>query len=224
MTRKTMALASMLAVTAMLVAAWLVGSTLPADLPLPTHWGLDGEPDRFSDKWTALLMPAGLAGGISLLLFFIPALEPRRQGLERSQGLYLWSWAALLILGAVIQLAVISVALRWPVHGTSFILGGVGLVFALIGNQLGKSRSMYMIGIRTPWTLASEEVWIKTHRLAGKLMVGGGLVMIVAAFLPLPSGVIATLIGGVLAAVVLVPVAYSYLLWRAELRRDQASG
>ena len=224
MTRKTMALASSLAVAAMLVAAWLVGSTLPADLPLPTHWGLDGEPDRFSDKWTALLMPAGMVGGISLLLYFLPALEPRRQGLERSQGLYLWSWVALLILGAVIQLAVISVALRWPVHGTSFMLGGLGLVFALIGNQLGKSRSMYLIGIRTPWTLASEEVWIKTHRLAGKLMVGGGLAMIAAAFLPLPSGVIATLIGGVLAAVALVPATYSYLLWRAELRRNQASG
>jgi len=224
MTRKTMALASMLVVTAMLIAAWLVGSGLPADLPLPIHWGLDGTPDRFSGKWTALLMPAGLVGGIALLLFFLPALEPRRQGLERSQGLYLWSWASLVIMGVIVQLAVISVALRWSVHGTSFILGGIGLVFALIGNQLGKSRSMYLIGIRTPWTLASEEVWIKTHRLAGKLMVGGGLAMIVAAFLPLPSGVVAALIIGVLAAAVLVPVAYSYVLWRAELRRNQASG
>lgn len=224
MTRKTMALASLTAVAAMLAAAWLVGSSLPADLPLPTHWGLNGEPDRFSDKWTALLMPAALVGGISLILFFLPALEPRRQGLERSQGLYLWSWAALIIMGIIIQLAVISIALRWSVHGTSFILGGVGLVFALIGNQLGKSRSMYLIGIRTPWTLASEEVWIKTHRLAGKLMVGGGLLMIVAAFLPLPSGLVATLIIGVVGGAVLVPVAYSYLLWRAELRRGQPSG
>jgi uncharacterized membrane protein len=224
MTRKTLALTSLLVAIAMLVAAWLVGSALPADVPLPTHWGLDGEPDQFSDKWTALLMPAGLVGGISLLLYFLPALEPRRQGLARSQGLYLWSWAALLVLGAMIQLAVISIALRWSVHGTSFILGGVGLVLALIGNQLGKSRSMYLIGIRTPWTLASEEVWIKTHRLAGKLMVGGGLLMIVAAFLPLPSGLVATLIIGVLVGAVAVPVAYSYLLWRAELRRNQASG
>ena len=224
MTRKTMALASMLVVSAMLAAAWLIASALPADVPLPTHWGLDGEPDRFSDKWTALLMPAGITAGISLLLFFLPALEPRRQGLERSQGLYYWSWTALLIMGVIIQLAVISIALRWSVHGTSFMLAGVGLVFALIGNQLGKSRSMYLIGIRTPWTLASEEVWIKTHRLAGKLMVGGGLLMIVAAFMPLPSGVVATLIIGVVGGAVLVPVAYSYLLWRAELRRNQASG
>ena len=224
MTRKTMAVASTLAAIAMLAAAWVVGSVLPAEMPLPIHWGLDGEPDGFSDKWTALLMPAGLVAGISALLYFLPGLEPRRQGLQRSQGLYLWSWAALLILGATIQLAVISVALRWSVHGTSFILAGLGLVFVLIGNQLGKSRSMYLIGIRTPWTLASEEVWIKTHRLAGKLMVGGGLLLVIAAFLPLPSGLIATLIGGVLVVAVLVPIAYSYLLWRGEVRRNQASG
>ena len=55
-----------------------------------------------------------------------------------------------------------------------------------IGNQLGKSRSMYLIGLRTPWTLASEEVWIKTHRLAGKLMIAGGLIAIAAAALALP--------------------------------------
>jgi len=224
MNRKTMLIASIFVVMAMLAAGALVGSAIPGDVPLPTHWGLDGKPDRFSDKWSALTMPAAIVGGIALLLFFLPALEPRRRGLERSQGLYLWSWAALLILGVVIQLAAISVALRWPVHGTSFILGGVGLVFALIGNQLGKSRSMYLIGIRTPWTLASEEVWIKTHRLAGKLMVAGGLLMIAAAFLPLPSGLTATLILAVVGAAVVVPVAYSYLLWRRELRRNQASG
>ncbi|HMC92889.1 MAG TPA: SdpI family protein, partial [Allosphingosinicella sp.] len=40
----------------------------------------------------------------------------------------------------------------------------IGAMFVLIGNQLGKSRSMYLVGIRTPWTLASEEVWIRTHR------------------------------------------------------------
>lgn len=224
MTRKSLLFASIAIVAAMLLTAWLVGSSLLADLPLPTHWGLDGEPDRFSDKWAALLMPVGLVGAISALFYFLPALEPRRKGLERSQGLYLWSWAAMLIVGALIQVAVISVALRWSVHGTSFILGGVGLVCALIGNQLGKSRSMYLIGIRTPWTLASEEVWIKTHRPAGKLMVAGGLLMIIAAFLPLPNGLIAALMVGVLTVVVLIPVVYSYLLWRSERRRNEASG
>jgi uncharacterized membrane protein len=119
---------------------------------------------------------------------------------------------------------VVSTALQWSVHATSFILAGVGLIFILIGNQLGKSRSMYLIGIRTPWTLASEEVWIRTHRLAGKLMVAGGALLVLGAFLPLPSGVIATLMLAVIAIAVIVPVAYSFILWRRERASGQASG
>jgi uncharacterized membrane protein len=224
MNRRGLGLASLLIVAALAAAAAWVAMSLPGDVPLPTHWGLDGEPDRFSDKWSALMMPALIAAGVSLLFYFLPALESRSEGLKRSQGLYLWSWIALLLMSVFIELAVVSTALQWSVHATSFILAGVGLIFILIGNQLGKSRSMYLIGIRTPWTLASEEVWIRTHRLAGKLMVAGGALLVLGAFLPLPSGVIATLMLAVIAIAVIVPVAYSFILWRRERESSQASG
>lgn len=216
MTRKKLVLAALSLVILMLVAAWLVGFSLPAGSRLPTHWGLSGEPNQFSNKWAALLLPVGMVVAVSAIFYALPFLEPRRKGLERSQGLYLWSWAALLIVGVLTQLAVISVALRWSVHGTTFVLAGLGVLFLLIGNQLGKSRSMYMIGLRTPWTLASEEVWIKTHRLAGKLMVTAGLLIVIAAFLALPNGLIATLVATVVVAIVLIPAGYSYLIWRLK--------
>ena len=220
MTRKRLSIASVVVVLAMVaVAAW-VASMLPADAQLPTHWGMDGEPDALSDKWTALLMPAVIAGAISALMHFLPALEPRKGGLERSQGLYMASWAGLLVLMALVQLAVVATAFDWPITSTSLVLGGTGLLFILIGNQLGKSRSMYLVGIRTPWTLASEEVWIKTHRLAGKLMVAGGVLLALAAFLPLPPATLAALLFAVILAIAGVPILYSYILWR----REQAAG
>lgn len=224
MTRKTLLIATLAVIAMMIVAAVAVGASTPADLQLPTHWGLDGRPDRFSDKWTALLTPVLLVGGVSLILYFLPALEPRRGGLERSQGLYLSAWAGMLLIGATIQLAVASAALGWRIAGSSFILAGVGALFVIIGNQLGKSRSMYLIGIRTPWTLASEEVWIKTHRLAGKLMVAGGLLMAIAAFVPLGADTIAAVTAVVLAIVVGVPLLYSFILWRRERHSGQSSG
>ena len=223
MTRNMLAVASVAVVVLLTAAALVIGSSTPADVMLPTHWGLDGQPDSYSDKWTALLMPVLIVGGVSLLLYFMPVIEPRRRGLERSQGLYLAAWAGLLLIGCMIELAVASAAFNWPIHATSFILGGVGALFVLIGNQLGKSRSMYLIGIRTPWTLASEEVWIKTHRLAGKLMVAGGVLLVIAAFLPLPSGLVATLTLGVVAIAVGVPLVYSFILWRRERGTDQSS-
>jgi uncharacterized membrane protein len=221
MNRKNLGFASAALVLLLLVVALAVGRSLPAELRLPTHWGISGRPDQFSGKWVALLMPAAMAASVSLLFWFLPALEPRGRNLGRSEGLYLWSWAALLLVSAAIELVVVSVALRWGLRVEHVMTAAIGLVFVLIGNQLGKSRSMYLVGIRTPWTLASEEVWIKTHRLGGKLMVLGGLAILVASFLPLPSGLLAGLFGAVLAVMVGVPVLYSYLLWRRE--KDQPS-
>jgi uncharacterized membrane protein len=208
--------------TLAIVAAGLaVGAFLPADAQLPVHWGLDGRPDRFSGKWIALLLPAIMTGGVSLLFWFLPSLEPRKQGLERSQGLYLAGWIGLLLVGGAVQLAVVSVALGWDVPVNRLICLAVGAMLVLIGNQLGKSRSMYMMGVRTPWTLASEDVWIRTHRLAGKLMVAAGLLAILLALLPVPP---ALMMQGMLVAVfgaAGIPVVYSWLLWRRESQASE---
>jgi uncharacterized membrane protein len=104
------------------------------------------------------------------------------------------------------------------------MLVGVGLMFTLIGNQLGKSRSMFLVGIRTPWTLSSEEAWTKTNRLGGKLMMAAGLVMIVAAFAPLPGSEVPGLVIAVVAVMVGVPVVYSYVLWKREQSTPQSKG
>ena len=223
MNRKILAIASAAMVVALLGVAVAVGSSLPSDLRLPTHWGIVGRPDAFSGKWPALLMPAGLTAFLSLLFWFLPRLEPRGVNFSRSTGLYLTTWAALLMVMAAVDVAILSGALHWDLPVDRIVPFSVGLLFVIMGNQLGKSRSMYLVGIRTPWTLASEEVWIKTHRLGGKLMVLGGLVMMGGAFVTLPARTEAILYGTVLAIVVLVPIVYSYILWRREQRGDQSS-
>jgi uncharacterized membrane protein len=218
-----MALASFLMVLGLTIVGVLVALELPADRRLPIHWGLDGRPDGWADKWTALLLPPGITAATALLFYALPALEPKQEGLSRSQGLYLWGWAALLLIMAIIEVSVLSVALGWGVPVNHLITGGLGVVLVMIGNQLGKSRRMYMIGLRTPWTLSSEEVWIKTHRLAGKLMVGAGAVAILSALLPLPAGLLVTIVVTGIGAAALIPIVYSYLLWRDERRSGQAS-
>ena len=222
MNRRNLAIASIVAVLALIVVSFIVGSGLPADMQLPTHFGLGGQPDAYSGKWQALFVAPGMAAALSLLLWVLPALAPRRKNLERSMGLYYWSWASLLLLSAVIEFVIISAAMHWRLRVEHVIAGAIGVMFVIIGNQLGKSRSMYLVGIRTPWTLASEEVWIRTHRLGGKLMVAGGLAMLVAALLPIPSGLLAGVSGASLAVMVVVPVVYSYLLWRRDRAQPSA--
>ena len=216
MTRTRLAILSLILVLVMAAAGTWVALSLPADLRLPTHWNQYGRVDRTGSKWEALFVVPGVTGLISLILYFIPALEPRGKNLERSAGLYLTAWLGLLIVMAATEIALLGAALRWPVPVPTLIEASIGVLFLLIGNQLGKSRSMFLAGIRTPWTLSSEEVWIATHRLAGKLMAGTGLVLIVAAFLPLPDSVQGVLLVALPLASTLLPAAYSYVLWRRE--------
>jgi uncharacterized membrane protein len=216
MTKKMLLILSLVLATAMATVGVLVASHAPAGLQLPVHWNIAGEADRYASKWVALMTAPGMTLLFAAFFWFLPALEPRERDLERSQGLYLWGWAALLVVMAAVELVMLSAALHWGLRTFAIMTGALGLTFVLIGNQLGKSRRMYLVGIRTPWTLASEEVWIKTHRLGGKLMVAGGLLFLLSAFVPVPSGPRATLFAAGIAVMVGVPIAYSYWLWRRE--------
>ncbi len=222
MTRKTMGIASAVLVLTMLAIALWTGLRLPADALLPVHWNITGTADRFAGKWEALLMLPGIAAGVSLLFYFLPVLEPKRRGLERSQGLYLASWLGTLFVLCLSYVAIVGVAVGHPVAMLQLITAGLGVLFLLIGNQLGKSRPMFMVGIRTPWTLASEEVWIRTHRLGGWLMVGAGFVLLALCVTGAPDIIIGSALAGSIAVIALVPVLHSFLLWR-RLRGSQPS-
>jgi uncharacterized membrane protein len=219
-----MGIVSLVLVIAMIgIAVWVAG-LVPDGARLPVHWDYNGNPNGFAGKWTALLIPPVMTAALSLLFYFLPAIEPREQHLQRSKGLVLAAWAGLLIVMVLIDLTVVGGALHWAISVQALMLVGVGLMYMLIGNQLGKSRSMFLVGIRTPWTLSSEEVWIKTHRLGGKLTMAAGLIMIAAAFAPLPGRAVPGLVMGLVVVMVGVPVLYSYVLWRRERASGQPSG
>jgi uncharacterized membrane protein len=223
MNRKSMGLVSLVLVIAMVaIAVWVAGQ-VPDGASLPVHWDANGNPNGFAGKWTALLMPAGITAAVSLLFYFLPAIEPREAHLQKSLGLIIAAWTGILLVMSIIELMAVAGALHWALPVQSLMLVGVGLMFVLIGNQLGKSRSMFLVGIRTPWTLSSEEVWIKTHRLGGKLTIAAGLIMIAAALSPVPGWAIPILIVGLVVLMAGIPVIYSYLLWRRERTTGQPS-
>lgn len=220
MTTKKLAVVSIILVLAMVGVSVWVAALLPGDARLPIHWDANGQPNGFAGKWTALLMPAGITAILSILFYCLPALEPRQKHLQRSQGLVLAAWAGLLLVNVAFEVAIVSGALHGTVPVQGLMLVVVGIFFVLIGNQFGKSRSMFLVGIRTPWTLSSEDVWIKTNRLGGKVTMIAGVVMVIAAFAPLPARAVPAMVIALAAVMVAVPFIYSYLLWR----REQASG
>ena len=214
MTKRGLVLASVVLVAAMVASAWWVADRLPPDAMLPIHWNARGEPNNFAGKWSALMLPAMLTTGTSLLLAALGRIQPMRDNFEKSQGLYFIVWIGTLGMFALIHLMVLDAALHWHLPASRLFVGALGLFFGAIGNQLGKSRPMFFIGIRTPWTLTNEDVWIATHRLGGKLMVLAGTAWLIAAIADWTGPRAMPILTATLLAACLVPAAYSYFHWR----------
>jgi len=144
----------------------------------------------------------------------VPRIFPRRENFLRFEDTY-W-FISNMIIGFLCAMNVVVVghALGWPVSIPTFVLLGIGAMFMLLGNVLPRTRSNWFMGIRTPWTLDSEKVWRETHRLGGRTFMVGGLITMIAAFLP---GRIQPWVAmGALMVAGFIPVVFSYIAWRRE--------
>jgi len=182
---------------------------------MPSHWNLRGEVDDYVGKaWGAFFFPA-LIAGIYLGMLLLPLADPRRNNYGRFTGVYTWFRWLLVLFFSAVYLVTILYALGFPMDVGRVIQVGISLLFLLLGNFLGQVRHNYFVGVRTPWTLADEEVWAKTHRFTGRLFVLAGLAGLVTVFGAPRSLAFAVTVGGILAAA-LAGTIYSYLLFAAK--------
>lgn len=203
-----------------LIIALMVGLSawawvqLPAGTSLPVHWNAAGEADRYGGKAEGLLLLPAVMIGILLLFNLIRYIDPLRANIERSRQAYRAVLLGTLCFMAVLHTGAVLSALGYPINIGLLAAPAVGLMFIVMGNYMGKIRRNYMFGVRTPWTLASDLAWNKTHRITGKLFVISGLLTIVAS---LWSPVVAffTMMATILGTVVFAMI-YSYLVWKRD--------
>lgn len=202
-------------VTGMLaVSAWAWGQ-IPDGAQIPIHWGLDGQPNGWAPKWVGLLMTPGLGVVLGGVFLTIPRFDPRREHLVASTQAWVAITGSAMLLLLAVHVLVIALTLGATIDMGRLLGVGIGLLFAVIGNFLGKTRSNWFMGIRTPWTLSSERSWTKTHRLGGRLFMAVGLLSIVLGLLTSDQMVFFALVPGLLVAAV-VPIVYSYFVWRDD--------
>jgi uncharacterized membrane protein len=214
MMRKRFVAVSILAGSLPAVAALLAWTRLPASIPV--HWNIIGEADGYGPR-AAVFLFSGMIAALTALWALLPGVSPRGYDVERFGPT--WWRCGLLVNGllAWVGVLVLAQALGVPLAMDRLLSGGIAVLVVLLGNVLGKVRSNFWLGVRTPWTLASERVWYATHRLAGKTMVAGGLLALACllAGLPAPWATCAVLAGA------LLPVPYS-LLYYKRLERGGA--
>ncbi|HET6310966.1 MAG TPA: SdpI family protein [Candidatus Nitrosotalea sp.] len=193
-------------------------SRVPFGSRVAVHWDVGGHPNGYGAAFWAFLLVPFLTLAVSALLALVPSIEPRRRNLNLSGTAYRATWISVLLLMAGVQALIVlsAVGVARSDVGARLVPAGVGLVLMVVGNYLGKVRSNFFFGIRTPWTLSSERSWNRTHRLGGRLLVLLGLVAVVTPIFPW-AGVVA-LVAGV-PIVIVVLVVYSYVEWSRDSAR-----
>lgn len=203
--KKTLVITSLICLLPIIVGA-LVYKRLPETIA--THFDLNGNPDGWSSRAFAVFGLPAILLAVNLLLPIMLRADPKHENMSGALvNITIWTIPVLSLICSGLTL---GRALGYDVRIERVLPVFMGVLFILIGNYLPKTKQSYTMGIKLPWTLASEENWNRTHRMAGFLWVIAGLYFIVMSFIgwSLPAFLIPLFV------MILVPSVYSYLLYR----------
>ncbi|HHF56012.1 MAG TPA: SdpI family protein [Thermoplasmatales archaeon] len=167
-----------------ILLSFIIGIYLYPQMPekMASHWNAKGQVDGYISKfWGLFLMPI-----ISLLIFSlfiaIPKIDPLKQNIEKFRKYY----DGFVVLMIAYLFYVYLLTLLWNI-GIRFsmiqpLVPAMGILFYYIGILVENAKRNWFIGIRTPWTLSSERVWEKTHKIGGKLFKIAGIIAFIGIF------------------------------------------
>lgn len=187
-----------------IVAGLILWDKLPDRVP--SHWGPTGEVDAYSSKGFFVFGLPLLMLGLNLLCTVASGLDPKNKNHEGKPLILVY--ALIPALTILLSVATYFAAFELPIPVLNMVIAAFGLMIVFIGNYLPKCKPSYTIGIKISWTLNSEKNWVATHRMAGKLWVIAGVLMILTALLP--AKLIIWFFIPMLLASVIVPFVYSY--------------
>ena len=144
-------------------------------------------------------------------------LTNRKNG--QSDKVYTLLFFIMPMLSIFVATLIYATAFNYDLHLGSILCVISGLMFVLMGNYMPKITRNRTMGIKIKWTLASDENWAATHRVAGRVWFFGGFVVMLGALLPVNALIIAALPAILL--LVLIPTVYSYVFYKKQLARGE---
>lgn len=202
--KKTIILTSIITLLPILFGV-IIWDKLPD--PMPTHFGVEGQADGWSPKSFAIFGLPLIMLTVHLICIFASASDPKNKNYsEKMFAIIIWLCP---VLSIFVEGMTYAYALGYTLNTTKYVMMFIAVLFIILGNYLPKCRHNYTLGVKLPWTLADENNWNATHRLAGYLWIIGGLVLLVNAFFFNMYVFLA-----VVFLMVLVPTVYSYLYYR----------
>lgn len=208
---KKLLILSLLLVLISLIVSLYYYPFLPDEVA--SHWGVSGEANGYSSKGFGAFFFPGLMFVMFFFLAYIPKLDPLKENIKKFEKEYHIFIVFFFVYFLYIHLLTIFWNLGYKFNMSAMIIPGFGALFFVIGFMIEKAKQNYFIGIRTPWTLASEKVWDKTHKAGGKLFKAIGLISIGSMIFPKYYFILLLVM---IFAIVVFSFGYSYYLFRLE--------
>ena len=206
---------SIIIIIVQLTFALYLSSFIANDARIPSHWNIRGEIDGYTGKWTAILLFPGINALLFIFMLILPIISVRyRETSERFSRMVPIITNIVIFFFAIIHIYTLLLGAELVSATGSFIYYAIGLMFILLGNVLPKMPSSFFIGIRTPWTLSSECVWRKTHKVGGICFVINGLLMISIPAIWGNNATALTIMFVLFLILILYSVLYSFLLYK----------
>lgn len=185
---------------------------LPAQIP--THWDMNGTV-TYGAKST-LWMFAGMALLFGVLFPVLRRIDPRARNYDKFSNSYdLFQVVMMLFLIVMTGIVILESMRPGTVQVSAVVCMLCSILMLVLGNMMPKFRQNYFCGMKNPWTLASEIVWVRTHRVAGRMLFVTGLIGLAGSFVPSENARMALLMVPLMVAVI-VPNVLSFIWYRRE--------
>ncbi|MNW56920.1 Immunity protein SdpI [compost metagenome] len=177
---------------------------------LPAQFSISGQVNTYWSKGSIIAFMGFMGLVFPLAMQFIKSFDPKKENYNKFPNAYKMIRLAIAALFDAMLVLNVSYGLDQSIPAGKFAMVALGLLFIVVGNFMPQIRDNYFTGIRTAWTLASPEVWRKTHRFSGVMWMIGGLLIVLGAFLPKSLSI--SMIIAALVIVIILPFAYSWLI------------
>ncbi len=190
---------------------------------VPTHFDINGNVNSYSSKNSFLMLMIGLTV-VNMIVYLVIAniyrIDPKKYAAQNKDRIQRIGFYVSAYLSAIWIMLIYEATHDDTSMTMKFVFVAMGLLFALLGNNMYNIQPNYFAGIRLPWTLENEDNWKKTHHLAGRLWFFGGVSF--AAIVLMLNGKWIGYIGiTILAILVIIPIIYSYSLYKNQTKKTQ---
>jgi uncharacterized membrane protein len=214
---------SVVLIAAMIALNAWTWTALPPMAPVAIHWDIHGRPNWYVPKEIGLILMPAMGLVLTALFALWPRIEPRRANLATGRLAYEAGWLGTMGILTMTHIVIVMQARGAGLDVVGVVLAAVAVFQVVLGNFLGKSRSNFFVGVRTPWSLSSDLAWERTNRMVGRLFVLTGFATLAALFAAGAHIAIFLLIGCTFGSV-LIGVCLSYFYWRRDPERHAGDG